>query len=78
MKNIVMQVFFKKKERMKKEKGQKKTLITAIGWIKGGPMTVLHGKVEGVIPSSKDKDKIVTRNWWEFQDITNTLQRPNL
>lgn len=71
MKNIVMQVFLKK-ERTKKEKGKKK-LLTAIGWIKGRSMTAFHGKVEGVVPSSKDKDKIVTRNWWEFQDTTNTL-----
>lgn len=73
MKNIVMQVFLKKKKR-KNEKGKgEKKLLTAIGWIKGRSMTAFHSKVEGVVPSSKDKDKIVTRNWWEFQDTTNTL-----
>lgn len=41
-------------------------------------MSELHGEVEGVVPSSKDKDKTVTRNWWEFQDMTDTLKRPNL
>lgn len=41
-------------------------------------MSALHGEVEGVVPSGKDKDKIVIGNWWEFQDITNILKGPNL